>query len=705
MKVLYPTFKPKIDLSPLAKYVRSAFNVGLDIKRKKGVFDRIEHCDQYFANKATWPDSLFICMNQSNDSSGSNSIPDELRHPSHHDLLPPPDKPPTTEQGIHLHLDTIALKISTFLSVITDAIREVDKPWVITPSPKPEFPDDINAKVQETLLEVVTNNMMAIAQGDKEAYYHQLIAMITNMDGAFDILRTARDEVYEFIMAEYEAKAAESAKIIDVDIYDLIKESDFDLKLDMFFSNFARYDFAVLKTPQFSKGFKHQFVKGKLTEVSHDLLSHEIIHPANYFCSDDSTFDKPGNFELDICNITLTELIDIKNSNIEGFVSDQIDQAVDYFKDRGRDWLSLEYNANDQTENWQGYESIPVIKYYGKISDNSILPIVSIKQAKELREKFGAGSNYECVLWVIQDYVIYCSISLSKVVSRPYRVSSYSKHGSHKFDGKGLWTICYPYQRLMDNYHELLFKNVGLSSVGIITYNPRKIDLDSFDASMIRPGARIPVTTSFQDGANDRVISQVSFDSHIGEILPLIQHIDNEMDRVSEIPSSSIGFGEKLSSIRSTGIASLNQAAINKAVLRKVYIVEFDVIKPTIKSLLLYTLLKTKDPRVIRGAIDIVVSGYSGVMRKQTKAQNLDLVMQNAIGIVNAITSLQTNGVDVSGLWYLFKVYLEQSGIDSNKIIPSSISVKPPDTSGAVGGELPQLDGRSTATMVNDKAM
>jgi hypothetical protein len=92
-------------------------------------------------------------------------------------------------------------------------------------------------------------------------------------------------------------------------------------------------------------------------------------------------------------------------------------------------------------------------------------------------------------------------------------------------------------------------------------------------------------------------------------------------------------------------------------------------------------------------------------MRKQTKAQNLDLVMQNAIGIVNAITSLQTNGVDVSGLWYLFKVYLEQSGIDSNKIIPSSISVKPPDTSGAVGGELPQLDGRSTATMVNDKAM
>lgn len=713
MKFLFPSFRKDADIADLAKYVRKALSAGIDIKRNKGVMARIEQCDQYFEAKSKWPDALFIKLNQdfSGPDTPDDTLPPELQHPSmSHEVgdAPSPEQSMgSCGKGIQLDLDSIRLRISTFVAVVTDAIREVDKPWVISASPKPEFPDDINKKVEQALTDVLTNNMMVIAQGDKEAYYYQVLALLRDQEGALQLLREERDKVYTLLMEEYDQKAAESAAIIDAAIHDLIKESNFDQKLDLFFNNFARYDFAVIKTPQFQTGYKYAFKNGKLKEVAKKLLFHEAIHPANYFCSEDSMFDACGTFEMDVGTVTLSELQDMTKNGGDGFNKAHIKDVREYFKDKGRQWLLTDYSPDIIAEGWEGYESIPVIKYHGKIDSDLINPLLDAKQVKQLNALFGEWYSYECVLWVIDEYVIYSAISLSRVVNRPYRVSSYSKHGNHKFDGKGLWTLCYPFQYLMDSYHEMMLKNAGLAAIGMMTYAPNKIALKSFQPWMLRPGARIPVTKTFQDGGNDRVVAQINFDSHLSELLTVVQHFDNEMDRVSEIPSSSIGFGDKLSSIRSTGIASLNQAAVNKAVLRKVYQVEFDVIEPTIKAVLLYSLITTKDPRVMQGAIDVVVDGYSGVMRKQTKAQNLDLVMQNAIGIVNAITSLQANGVDVAGLWYLFKVYLEQSGIDATKIIPNNTggAMPPPNLPANIGMQQPPLDGRSTATMVNDEAL
>ena len=167
------------------------------------------------------------------------------------------------------------------------------------------------------------------------------------------------------------------------------------------------------------------------------------------------------------------------------------------------------------------------------------------------------------------------------------------------------------------------------------------------------------------------------------------------MDERSQIPSFSVGFGNKISSVRSTGIASLNQANVNKAVLRKMYVFEKHVVTPTVKQLVSYHLWTTKDPRILDGAVDVKVRGYSEIIRKQDRQQNLDLVMQNAIGLQNAINQMQAQGQNVTGLVDLFKRYMEMSGIDSDKFFDQGQADISSGLVAQVGGDNVAVDGRS----------
>ncbi len=661
MKRLFLNPKQGADGTKLAGYVRDAFAWAKDFKRDTQ--QRLLNTDGYFKHKANAPDLVVSLCG------------DDKKCPNH---------------KAHVSLDAIGNKIDAFVAVATDAIVQVDKPWVIMPTENPELPTGYREDIANGIIQVIGTTAAHLSGGDEQLYYQMLVNVLEDREGAYDFIRQQRDNIYALIEQKVQDRARETASTFDQMITDAMQESNWQEQADSFLHNFGRYDFAVIKTPEWVVGYEEEVSGRQVREVQRRLLKHENIHPKNYYCSEDSTWDRPGAFELDISTISMNDLLSAKE--LDGFIGKEIDRVCEFFRDTNRNWLDEDYSCSSAS-NWRSYEHIPVIKYEGKVDCDYVLDFLSAKDRKALK-KLGSQSSYECVLWVIHDFVVYAHVSLSKIVRRSYKVGTYSKKGEHKYEGRGIWSLCITYQAIIDKFATMMLENANLAAGGVIGYNRRKIDAEKFHPSDIRGGARIPVKSSITDGGNDRPIFEVHFDSHVSEFFGIISQMEQKMDERSQIPSFSVGFTSKISSVRSTGIASINQANINKAVMRKLFQFEKHVVRPLIRELVAYYLWNTKDPRILDGAIDVQVQGYSEIIRKNEKQQNLDLVMQNAIGLQNAINQMQAQGQDVAGLVGLFKRYMEMAGFDADKFFSQGQM----DVAGGlaqVGGELPVLDGRS----------
>ena len=669
MKRLFPTPKQNRDSADLAKYVRDAFNWARTFKQTPQ--QRLLQTDQYFRHKATVPD-LVVKMCDEGEGCANQA---------------------------HINLDAIGNKIDAFIAVATDAVVQVDKPWVITPTENPELPTDQKEGISEAIIQIIGQTAAELSGGNEQVYYQMLVNVLEDREGAYDFIREKRDEIYSLVEQQVQERANETAEAFDSLITDDMQESNWQDQFDSFLHNFGKYDFAVMKTPEWVIGYEDNVKGRQVREVEKLLLRHENIHPKNYYCSEDSTWDKPGAFEMDISTISMNDLLTAKN--YEGFNSKEIDLVCEEFGSTDRNWLDEDYECGKESDKWRGYEHIPVLKYEGKVDCYEVIDYISVKDKKKL-EKLKDVASYECVLWVIGDHVVYFNISLSKIVRRSYKVGTYSKKGEHKYEGRGIWSLCVTHQAIIDKTATAMMENMDLAAGGIIGYNRRKIDAEKFHPSDIRGGARIPVKSSITDGGNDRPIFQINFTSHVSELFGIIGQMEAKMDSSSQMPSFSVGFTSKISSVRSTGIASINQDNINKAVMRKLFQAEKQVVKPTINHLRAYHLWNTKDPRILDGAVDVQVQGYSEIIRKNNKQQNLDLVMQNAIGLQNAINNMSAQGQDVTGLVGLFKRYMEMAGFDSDKFfnqgqVDIAGALAQEGLADQVGGNLPQLDGRSDA--------
>ena len=108
MKKIFLTPKQNSDGSELAQYVRDAFAWAREFKSTAQ--QRILATDHYFRHKEKVPD---LVVKLCDEGCASNAV---------------------------INLDAIGGKIDAFVTVATDAIIQVDKPWEISPTARPELP-------------------------------------------------------------------------------------------------------------------------------------------------------------------------------------------------------------------------------------------------------------------------------------------------------------------------------------------------------------------------------------------------------------------------------------------------------------------------------------------------------------------------------------------------------------------------------------
>jgi len=666
MKIIYPKNKSGIESADLAAHIKDAYSWASDFKEEAQ--QKIIEIENYFRIKEATPNAwVGFC-----------------------------DDGECEESGAFIHIDSISTKIDAFIAVAADAIIQVDKPWLITPTKIPSVNKKNKAEIVKSILTIIGEKAAEISQGDETTYYQALANIIKDEEGSYETIREHRDEIIRLIKEKTKEVAERTAKQFDDLVLDGVEESQWSDELASFTYNFAKYDFAVMKAPTFNIGYKEEIEDGFITETKKTVLSFENIHPANYFCSSDATWSNSGTFEIDISSISLNDLQMCVGHN--GFIEKEIKACVNHFKDIKRNWLDENYNIEDY-ENWLPYEHIDAIKYNGKITKEQLFKHISGEDIRSIKKtSFKDNVTFECEIWVIDDFVVYQKIILSNIISRPYKVSTYSKRGQHRYQGKGIYSLCIKYQIEIDKFYNLMLENADLASGGIIGYDRKKIAAKDFHPSEIRGGARIPVKSSYQDGGNNRPIFQINFNSHVSEFFSIISQLESKMDRDSQIPSSAVGFGSKIDSVRSTGIASIDQQNINKGIITKMVSIERNLIKPMVKQIISYHLWNTESQEIINGAVDVKVSGYSSIIRKQSKQQNLDLFIQNMVGMQNAINSMTEQGQDVSAIIALVRKYADQAGFNGASFFNGGTEQLAGEVAGQVTAPVPQEildDGRT----------
>lgn len=654
---LYPTERKNATCS-VAEYVLKAFRFAEDFKRETQ--KRIIATDEYFKSRSKIP---IIIVSGCDEG-----------------------------QQATVNFDSIGQRVDAFHAVSTDATVQIGKPWLIERTEIPDINKDNLNEISETLMQVIGENAARLSGGNEDMFYKILANIMMNNNGEYDAIRKERDAILELFDKEKIKRADKTAKFIDSKVTDAFQQSNFREVIDMALYQKGKYDFCVVRSPDYIRKPVQKIKNNKIIEKDEIVLSTENIHPSRYYCSPDSNRDEDGSFEMDITRISLNDLSRLSTS--AGFFKKNIDILISEFKDSSRDWLDA-YD-DDSDYQWMPYEHIDMIRMSGRVDVDDLYSFVSAKDVKKLKSFFSGYSSIECNVWVISHYLVYMDIPMSKIVRRPYKVDSYSRTGNHKYDGEGIFSKCIEYQLTMNKLMDNLLENAELASGGIIGYNERKIDAENFNPSQIKGGARIPVKSSFSDGGNDRPIFEINFSSHISEIFNTIREIDSMMDARSQIPSFSVGFSSSITSIRSSGIAVTNQKNINKTVIRKLMDFEKYVLTPSFRDISAYYIQVAKSKLILDGAIDIKVSGYSDLIRKSEKQGNLDMVLQNTIGLQNAINQMREQGQDVTGIIEIFKSYIASAGLDADVFFSPTIQSTSNNIAADVGSKVPKLDGRTT---------
>ncbi len=133
----YLTIKPKQNAThELALYVRDAYAFARDFKADKQAV--IEQIDKYFTELSKRP-TLLVSLNCEDGKSKDCG------------------------QGqVEIKLDAIGHKVDTFVAVATDAVVQVDKPWLLGSTAHPEFPKSFRDDAANAIIEVIGNNCRPI---------------------------------------------------------------------------------------------------------------------------------------------------------------------------------------------------------------------------------------------------------------------------------------------------------------------------------------------------------------------------------------------------------------------------------------------------------------------------------------------------------------------------------------------------------------
>jgi hypothetical protein len=553
--------------------------------------------------------------------------------------------------GAEIYMMLFATKARQAKALLVDVLigAGTEKPWSISPTPKPDLPPtEVNQIMQAIYEQVAQAEMMGMPMSVADIRQRMVDAKseIENQ-----IMETAR--IY--------------AERAEIKIEDMMVEGGWMEALDQFIDDMMVFKTAFLKGPIIRNKKQLKWVQTEEgtfepQTVSERKVEWERVDPFNIY---PAAWSRGMNdaYLIERHKLSRTDLNEL--IGVEGYSEDAI-RAV--LADHGSNGLNEWTNVDAQRSSAEGRDTlaanaehsdlIDALQYWGCVSGTMLR-----EWGMSEEEVPDESKEYEVEAWLVGNWVIKAVINPDPLYRRPYYADGYSRVPG-AFWHNSLFDCISDCQDMCNSAARALANNMGIGSGPQVTVNVDRLPPGE-DITEMHPW-KIWQTTSDPLGSSAPAIDFFMPGSNANELMGVFQRFSELADEYSGIPRYMTGLagGEGGAGRTASGMSMMIGNA-SKQIKQLISSIDINVISPSVERA--YHWLMQYDPdSELKGDLRIVARGALSLVTKESAQVRRNEFLQYTGNPID----MQIIGLE--GRAELLRQATKTLDINPDKVVPSN---------------------------------
>jgi hypothetical protein len=511
--------------------------------------------------------------------------------------------------GSEIFMGIVSNKCRTATAWMRDTLlgTGADKPWSLSPTPIPDVPPDVQAKMQQIL------------QANIEQHYAMGGMPIDEMQMR-ELVRGMRDTA----MRQLKDEAEKRVDRMEQKMEDQLLEGGFSKAVHQLTDDIATFPFAVMKGPVPRKRKKLTYVDGGMA-VTEDVRDEwERVDPYKFYWAPwgDDIHSMPV---IELHQLTREDLQAL--IGVEGYSEDAIRTVMSEFGTNA--WLEDEVERHDDVFDKNTDDGYDDLVYALQLWDH-IPGEMLLEWGMDETEVTDKAKSYCCEVWLINNTVIKAVLNYDPLGRKPYFVTSYEKIPG-RVDGNGVADLAMDAQNMCNAAARALANNMGLASGPQVGLNISRLPAGE-DVTQMYPWKIWQFQQSdYNDGSPPISFFQPS--SNAQELMAVFDRFLSLADETTGIPRYMTGEHVPGAGRTSSGLSMLISNA-GKSIKQVIGNIDTDIMTPMLERQYQRNIRYSQDPDLI-GDVQIVAKGAMSLVVKEAEAvrktEFLRLVLESPV--------------------------------------------------------------------------
>lgn len=568
-------------------------------------------------------------------------------------------------------------------------LGQTEKPWTLNPTPKPDFPPDIEQAVRSQISMEVAAVFAQTGQVPDQS-----------------TVRAAMAEQLEAVEERLREEARKATARMERKMEDQLIEGGFVHAMGQFLADLATYPAAIMKGPILRRRKKLTWSAadgGDVKPLVEDMIVPEFerVDPFRAYPAAGISSPQEGYF-IEHQTFAYQELYELIGA--PGFDEEAI-RAVLKECDHGGlgDWLGLVTEREDSDPNAQSRElrrkvlSIDALEFHGPVKGRDLI-------AWGTEDVEDPDATYEACVWLIGRWVIKAQLNYNPLGMRPYYRTSYEELPG-EFWGFGIPDVLEDVQGIVNAAVRSLVNNMGMGSGPQVALNVDRL-APGEDVTTVHPWK----IWQYRDSEYASSAPAVDFfqpQTNVNELISVIEKFYQFADDFSLVPRYMAGSDKVGGAGRTASGLSMLMDAANKGLKGVVSNVDLNVIKLLLENLYAHNMMYEQDG-TLKGDAQVVARGAVSLMQLET----LQLRRNEFLNVT--ANPLDSEIIGRSGRAEVLREVARGLELDVTKIVPSreqiaameeQMALPAPGQQSKVGGGEQLMNGAAVTDNFSPNAM
>lgn len=480
-------------------------------------------------------------------------------------------------------------------------IGQTEKPWTLNPTPKPDFPPELEANVRAQIsMEVAVLYAQTGQMPDPTMVRSRLAAELEAVE------ERLRDE------------ARKSSGRMERKMEDQMVEGGFSHALGEFIADLVTYPSAILKGPVLRRKKKLTWKNTDTGAIAPEVTSSispefERVDPFRFYPAPGSTSPQDA-YCIEHLTYSYADLYDLIGA--PGFNEEAIRAVLSECGNGGlKNWLGFITNGDEERlddvsrELRQRVFDIDCLEFNGPVKGRDLL-----EWEIEESEIDDPDATYDACVLLIGGWVIKAHLNYDPLGLRGYYKASYENLPG-EFWGMGIPDVLDDVQGVVNAGVRSLVNNLGMASGPQVEVNMDRLD-PSENPDEMYPWKRWKTINSEFGGSQQPAIQFFQPQSNVQEILAVIEKFYQLADDFSLVPRYMAGSDKVAGAGRTASGLSMLMDAANKGLKGVVSNIDV-VIKQLLEKLYAHNMMYETD-QTLKGDAQVVARGAVSLMQLET---------------------------------------------------------------------------------------